>query len=147
MRDQMTWTPEFSRRARGYATFAAIRELGIEGVADLVNRLCRHAHTIAEGASSHPQVEVMAWPIINQGVIRFLSTTITADDALHDRFTLEVIEAINASGEAFFQPSVYKGKKCMRVSVSGWRTTDQDVARTVSAIHQAIKQVNEKGKS
>lgn len=147
MRDQMTWTPEFSRRARGYATFAAIRELGIEGVADLVNRLCRHAHTIVEGASSHPQVEVMAWPIINQGVIRFLSTTITADDALHDRFTLEVIEAINASGEAFFQPSVYKGKKCMRVSVSGWRTTDQDVARTVSAIHLAIKQVNEKGKS
>ena len=144
MRDQMTWTPEFSRRARGYATFAAIRELGTDGIQDLVDRLCLHARGIVDGISPHPQVEVLAYPIINQGVIRFLSSAEKGGDQLHDQCTVDVIDAINASGEAFFQPSVYKGMKCMRISVSGWRTNEEDVARAVKAIHQAIREVNTK---
>ena len=141
-RDQMTWTPEFSRRARGYATYAAIRELGSRGIADSVDRFCKYATTIVDGASQNAQTEVLAHPIINQGVIRFKHASNEADEATHDQFTVDVISAINASGEAFFQPSVYKGKRCMRISVSGWRTNDEDVRRAVEAIHQAIETVN-----
>jgi hypothetical protein len=64
----------------------------------------------------------------------------------HDQFTNQVIVAINASGEAFFQPSVYKGKRGMRISVSNWRTNERDVERTMAATLAAIDKVNLKVK-
>ena len=142
-RDQFNWTPELSRRARGYATYAVIRELGAKGIEALVDRLCIHATAIVEGASVLPQVQVLAYPVINQGVLRFLHPTNPKDETLNDKFTEGVIAAINASGEAFFQPSTFRGKRCMRVSVSGWRTSDEDVKRTVASIDEAIKNVSQ----
>jgi len=142
-RDQMNWAPELSRRARGYTTYAVIKELGSNGIEALVDRLCRHASSIVEGVSGMPQVEVMAYPVINQGLLRFHHPTHSQDESLNDTFTEKVIAEINASGEAFFQPSTYKGKRCMRVSVSGWRTTNDDVNRTIVAIGEAIKSVSE----
>jgi glutamate/tyrosine decarboxylase-like PLP-dependent enzyme len=138
-RDQMNWAPELSRRARGYATYAVIKELGVNGIEALVDRLCRHATSIVERASVLPQTEVLAFPVINQGLLRFHHPTHPQDESLNDTFTEKVIAEINASGEAFFQPSTYKGKRCMRVSVSGWRTNDDDVKRTILAIGEAIK--------
>jgi aromatic-L-amino-acid decarboxylase len=61
---------------------------------------------------------------------------------LNDLFTEHVIAAINASGEAFFQPSTFKGKRCMRVSVSNWRTSEDDVRRTLTAIAKAIEEAS-----
>jgi glutamate/tyrosine decarboxylase-like PLP-dependent enzyme len=137
-RDQYNWTPELSRRARGYTTYAVIKELGSTGIKDLVERCCRHAAAIVEGAGQLPHTEVLAFPIINQGLLRFRNPKAGEDESMHDQFTEQVIAAINASGEAFFQPSTFKGKRCMRVSVSGWRTNDEDVRRTIAAIGDAI---------
>jgi glutamate/tyrosine decarboxylase-like PLP-dependent enzyme len=93
------------------------------------------------GAAQLPQTEVLSFPIINQGLLRFLDPNSPEDESLNDRFTEQVIAAINASGEAFFQPSTFKGKRCMRVSVSNWRTNEEDVRRTLNAIAKAIEEV------
>jgi len=140
-RDEYNWTPELSRRARGYTTYAVIKELGSTGIENLVERCCRHAAAIVEGAGQLPHTEVLAYPIINQGLLRFKNPLGGDVESLHDQFTEQVIAAINASGEAFFQPSTFKRKRCMRVSVSGWRTNEDDVRRTIAAIGDAIEHV------
>jgi len=138
-RDQMNWTPELSRRARGFPTFAAIKELGTTGIEDLVDRSCMHCAEIIDGIKEHPLVEVIAYPIINQGLVQFHHPTQGDHEVRNGEFTEHVIAAINASGEAFFQPTIFKGRRCMRVSVSGWRTNAEDVKRTIAAIHAAIE--------
>ncbi len=137
-RDQIDWTPEWSRRARGFATYAAIRELGRSGVADLVDRCNRYAHTLVTRLGELPKVEVVAEPIINQGLVRFLDPAPNASAEDHDRYTDSVIEQIRATGEAFFWGVTWRGKRCMRVSVSSWRTTDRDVQRVVETVGQCL---------
>ncbi len=138
-RDQMKWTPELSRRARGFTTFAAIKELGTKGIEDLVDRCCRHCADIVDGINDHPLVEVIAYPIINQALVQFHHPVESASDLRNAEFTERIIAHINDSGEAFFQPTVFKNRRCMRISVSGWRTSDEDVRRTIAAIHAAIE--------
>ena len=138
VRDQLDWTPDHSRRARGFATYAALRELGRDGLSDLVSRCCRHAHDIVTRVGALPHASVMAAPIINQGLVRFHDATAGATEADHDRRTDEVAAAINASGEAFFTNTTWRGKRCMRVSVSSWRTTSDDVDRAVAAAAKAL---------
>jgi glutamate/tyrosine decarboxylase-like PLP-dependent enzyme len=128
-RDELDWNPEHSRRARGFATWAALRELGRGGVADLVRRCCRFAHDIATRIGGLPNARVIAVPQINQGLVRF------HDD---DHRTDEVMAAINATGEAFFTGTTWRGMRCMRVSVSSWRTTANDVDRAVAAAERAL---------
>ncbi len=113
-RDQMDWTPEFSRRARGFATYAVIKELGKNGIEDLINRTCDHARTIVEEAGKLSNTLILALPIINQGLVRFLHPSYY-NESDHDAFTEKVIRAINNTGEAFFQPTTFKGIRCMRV--------------------------------
>ncbi len=136
-RDPMYWNPEFSRRARGFATYAVIKELGVKGIEDLIDRTCAHARSIVEQAGRLPHTEIVALPVINQGLLRFLDPSSTSE-ADHAAYTDKVIKAIDESGEAFFQPVTFKGKRCMRVSVSSWRTNEEDVRRTVEAIRQAV---------
>jgi glutamate/tyrosine decarboxylase-like PLP-dependent enzyme len=138
VRDQMDWTPEHSRRARGFATWAALRELGKGGVADLVERCCRHAHAIVTRIGALPGAELVAEPIINQGLVRFLDPRPGATAQDHDRRTDEVTVAINATGEAYFTNTTWRGKRCMRVSVSSWRTTMADVDRAVAAAARVL---------
>jgi glutamate/tyrosine decarboxylase-like PLP-dependent enzyme len=123
-RDQLDWTPEWSRRARGFATYAAIRELGRRGVAELVERCCDHARAIVSGIGALPGAEVVWLPQINQGLVAF------GDDARTDA----VIAAIVASGEAFFGGTTWRGRRCMRVSVCNWQTTGDDVRRAVELV-------------
>ena len=137
-RDQMDWNPEWSRRARGFPTYAALRQLGREGVAALVERCCEHALSLVTRIGQLPGAEVLAAPIINQGLVRFLSPKAGASEADHDRRTDEVIARIDASGEAFFGGTTWRGRRAMRVSVSGWRTTDDDVERVVKAVAEAL---------
>ncbi len=137
-RDEFNWNPELSRRARGFATFAAIKEIGAKGISDLVERSCIHAKNIVEGIGHLPNAQILALPIINQGLLRFINPATPKDELSNDSFTLDVIKAINETGEAFFQASTFKGQKCMRVSVSGWRTTDDDVHRAIEATKLAI---------
>lgn len=137
-RDEMDWTPEFSRRARGFATYAAIKELGTQGIEALIDRTCSHAHTIIEQIGKFPHTEIIAKPVINQGLIRFLHPS-SQNESDHDVFTETIIKKINDTGEAFFQPTTFKGRRCMRVSVSGWRTNEDDVRRTVTAIEKVLQ--------
>ncbi len=136
-RDQMDWNPEWSRRARGFATYAAIRELGRRGLAELVERACSSARDIVSGLGGHPRVEVLAVPIINQGLVRFLAPDTDVASA-HDRFTDRVIERVQADGEAFFSGTTWHGMRCMRISVSSWQTDGRSVTRTVAAVHSAL---------
>lgn len=138
VRDQLDWTPEHSRRARGFATYAALRELGRSGLADLITRCCEHAHAIVTGIGALPGAETVRKPIINQGLVRFLDLRAGATEVDHDRHTDAVMAAINASGEAFFTGTTWRGRRCMRVSVSSWRTTATDVDRAVEAARLAL---------
>jgi glutamate/tyrosine decarboxylase-like PLP-dependent enzyme len=138
-RDQVDWNPEYSRRARGFATYAAIASLGREGISRIVADCCRHAREIVDRAGALPGVQVVCRPRINQGLLRFLDPRRGATDADHDRRTDEVTGRIVASGEALFACTTWRGMRCMRVSVSGWATTDDDVARTVRAIEAALR--------
>lgn len=138
VRDERDWNPDWSRRGRGLATYAAIRELGREGVADLVERTCRHALALATRIGALPGAELVWEPRMNQGLVRFLSPQPGATDAEHDRRTEAVIAAILATGEAFFSGTTWRGRRCMRISVCNWRTNDADVARVVSAVSAAL---------
>jgi glutamate/tyrosine decarboxylase-like PLP-dependent enzyme len=139
-RDQMNWNPEWSRRARGFPTYAALRQLGRNGVANLVDRCCRHARAIVLGIGALPNAEVVWEPTINQGLVRFLDPRAGATEADHDRRTDETIAAIVASGEAFFGGTTWRGKRCMRVSVCNWQTSDKDVSRVVAAVEKILTQ-------
>jgi glutamate/tyrosine decarboxylase-like PLP-dependent enzyme len=139
VRDQLDWTPDHSRRARGFATYAAFRELGRSGLCDLIARCCRHAHDIVSRIGSLPNARVVCLPQINQGLVRFYDHRSNATEEDHDRRTDEVMAAINATGEAFFTGTTWRGRRCMRVSVSSWRTTTEDVNRAVAAAHSALQ--------
>lgn len=132
-RDEIDWNPEWSRRARGFVLYAALRELGREGLESLVDRCCDFARAIVDGIGALPGAEVLWRPQLNQGLLRFLDRRPGATAADHDRRTDAVIAAINAGGEAFFSSTTWRGKRAMRVSVVSWRTTQQDVERTIAA--------------
>ncbi len=138
-RDQLDWTPDHSRRARGFATYAALRELGRTGLAHLIGRCSRHAHDIVTRIGALPNARAICVPIINQGVVRFYDARPGATEEDHDKMTDDVIGAINATGEAFFTGTTWRGRRCMRVSVSSWRTTAEDVDRAVAAAERALR--------
>jgi glutamate/tyrosine decarboxylase-like PLP-dependent enzyme len=127
-RDAMDWTPEFSRRARGFAVYAALRSLGRSGVAELVERCCRHARTFGEELAQLPGCEILNAIVLNQVLFRF------ADDST----TSAVLAAVQASGEAWMSGTTWDGRAAIRISVSNWRTSDDDVARTVAAFQAAM---------
>jgi glutamate/tyrosine decarboxylase-like PLP-dependent enzyme len=133
-RDELDWTPEFSRRARGFATYAALRQLGRQGVADLVDRCCDAAHEIVAGLGGIEGVDVIAVPEINQGLVCFPDPA----GVDHDRHTDRVIAAIQADGEAFFGGANWKGMRVMRISVCNWRTSQEDVRRVVAAVARCV---------
>ncbi len=138
VRDQLDWTPDHSRRARGFATWAALRELGRHGLAQLIERCSRHALDIVTRIGALPGARTLAVPQINQGLLRFHDARAGATEQDHDRRTDAVIAAINATGEAFFTGTTWRGLRCMRVSVSSWRTTPGDADRAVEAARLAL---------
>ena len=138
-RDEGDWNPEWSRRARGFATYAALRQLGKAGVADIVERCCRHARALVSGIGQLAGAQVLWEPVINQGLVRFLDPCATANaTADHDRYTEAVIARILATGEAFFGPTTWRGVRCMRISVCNWQTSENDVQRAVRAVASAL---------
>ncbi|MEO8563350.1 MAG: pyridoxal-dependent decarboxylase [bacterium] len=138
VRDEIDWNPEFSRRARGFALYAALRELGRAGLGELVDRCCDHCHALVTGIGALPGAELLWMPELDQGLVRFLDERTAASDADHDLRTDAVIAEINASGEAFFGGVTWNGKRGMRVSVVNWRTDEADVGRAIEAARRAI---------
>jgi glutamate/tyrosine decarboxylase-like PLP-dependent enzyme len=138
VRDQMDWNPEWSRRGRGVATYAAIRQLGRQGIADLVERTCAFAHDLVTRIGALPGAQLVWEPQINQGLVRYLDPSPNATEADHDRWTDETIAAIQTTGEAFFGGTTWEGKRCMRVSVCNWQTNSNDVNRAVEAVRKVL---------
>lgn len=122
------WTPEASRRARGITVYAALRSLGGQGVADLVDRCCAHARRFAAGVSELPDCEVLNEVVLNQVLFRFAG----------DETTQSVLESVQRSGEAWMGGTTWDGRAAIRLSVSNWRTTEDDIDRTVAAFASAL---------
>ena len=130
-RDQMNWNPEWSRRPRGVVTYAALRSLGKEGIARIVSEGCRLAHRLVTGLGELPGVEVLSPARMNQGLVRFLD-----EGGDHDQRTDAVTEAIRDEGTAWFGATTWNGMRAMRISVCNFRTTDEDVDRTLEAVFE-----------
>lgn len=133
VRNPFDHAPELSRRARGFALWAALRELGRAGVADLVERTCGHARALAAGLAALPGVVVMNDVQLNQLVVQFRDPAGRDDDA----HTRAVVARTVAGGTCYVSGSIWRGVAAMRISVSNWTTDDEDVARTVAAIAEA----------
>jgi glutamate/tyrosine decarboxylase-like PLP-dependent enzyme len=131
-RDEMDWNPEFSRRARGFPVYAALRSLGRSGVAELVDRCCAHARRFAQALGGEPGVEVLNEVVLNQVLVRFLDP-----GGDHDARTRAVVKAVQEDGTCWLGGTTWHGKAAMRISVSNWSTTTEDVDRSVAAILRA----------
>ena len=127
-RDATDWAPTFSQRARGFAVYAALRSLGHEGVAELVERTCAHARTFAEGLATVPGGQLLNEVVINQVLFRF------EDDETTDRILRRVVD----SGEAWMSGTTFDGRRAIRLSVSNWQTNDADIARALQAFRAAV---------
>jgi len=121
-------TPELSRRARGFALWAALRELGKSGVRDLVERCCAFAEQFATGLRAIDGVEVMNDVVLNQLVVRF------GNDDDHTR---AVTTRVIAEGVCYPSITTWRGVAAMRISVSNWSTDGDDVRRSLDAIARA----------
>lgn len=129
-RNPADYTPELSRRARGLEVWAALRQLGRSGVADLVERCCRHARRFAEGLGD-AGFEVLNDVVLNQVVVSFGD---------RDR-TLRVIAAIQRDGTCWCGSTQWQGRTAMRISVSSWATTAEDVERSLEAMIRIARDV------
>jgi aromatic-L-amino-acid decarboxylase len=134
VRDPVDWNPEFSRRGRGFASYAALRELGREGVQEIVERTCDCAVRMVAGLSSMETVEVLSHPIINQGLVAFLDPSGNRNDEWTDKMIAEIAK----EGTAFFSGTTWHGRRAMRISVSNWQTSSEDVDLTLAAIQRTL---------
>jgi glutamate/tyrosine decarboxylase-like PLP-dependent enzyme len=132
-RDPIDWNPEMSRRSRALAVYATIRQLGRQGIAEIVERDCEMARRIADGLSGIDGAEVMNEVELNQVLVRFRDPT-GADDDAHTR---SVLAAVQSGGVAFPSPTTWKGSAAIRISVCNWATDRSDVDLTVDAFRSA----------
>jgi glutamate/tyrosine decarboxylase-like PLP-dependent enzyme len=129
LRAPSDYVPESSRRARGFATWAALRQLGRTGVAELVERCCSLARLFADQLSAIDGVTIANDVVLNQVLVDF------GDDPRTDG----VVERVQRSGECWMGATTWHGRRLMRISVSSWRTTAADVDRSVAAIRAAMR--------
>jgi glutamate/tyrosine decarboxylase-like PLP-dependent enzyme len=120
------YTPDFSRRARGVEVWAALRQLGRKGLADLIERTCRHARRFAAGLTAAGYT-VLNDVALNQVLVSFGQA----------ERTREVIRRIQNEGTCWCGGTVWQGQTAMRISVSSWATTEEDVERSLAAILRA----------
>jgi len=125
--DSCDTVPESSRRARAIPVWALLRSLGRQGVADLVDGFCRHAQAFASGIEAIDGAQVENDVVFSQVSVSFGS----------DERTREVTARLMADGTAWMTGSRWRGKAVLRISVSNWSTTDEDVARSLAALRKA----------
>ncbi len=125
--DPVDKVPELSRRGRAFTVWAALRSLGRSGVAGLVERLCRHAATFATGIAATDGATVLNDVVFTQVCAEF------GDDGRTERVLARLLD----DGTAWISGSTWRGRRVMRISVSNWSTTDDDVRRALDAIRRA----------
>jgi glutamate/tyrosine decarboxylase-like PLP-dependent enzyme len=123
------FVPESSRRARGFATWAALRALGSDGVAALVERCCTLAQRFAAGLEALDGIEVINEVVLNQVLVR-------VGDAA---FTDEVERRVQEDGTCWLGATTWRGERLLRISVSNWSTTEHDVDLSVDAVARACE--------
>ncbi|MGE0126649.1 MAG: aspartate aminotransferase family protein [Blastocatellales bacterium] len=123
VREPMHYTPDASRRARGIEVWAALRSLGRAGLAEMIERSCRHAARFAEGLSE-AGYRVLNDVVINQVLVSFGD----------EQTTRRVIAGIQEDGTCWCGGTVWQGQTAMRISVSSWATTEADVERSLAAM-------------
>jgi glutamate/tyrosine decarboxylase-like PLP-dependent enzyme len=128
VRDQVDWVPEFSRRARGFAVYAALRSLGRRGLVEVVERCCDGATRFAEGLRDVPGAELINDVVLNQVLFRF-------ED---DRRTDAALARVQESGRVWLGGTVWDGRKAIRVSVSNWQTGDDEIDLALDAFRDAV---------
>jgi glutamate/tyrosine decarboxylase-like PLP-dependent enzyme len=126
------WVPEFSRRARGFPVYAAIRSLGRKGVAELIERCCRCAHLMASMLSETDGAEVLNEVTLNQVLVRFERDGVNVSD--------EVMHAVQDEGTCWMSGTTWNGEPAIRISVTNWRTTEDDIRRSAAAIEACARQ-------
>jgi glutamate/tyrosine decarboxylase-like PLP-dependent enzyme len=131
-RDAVDWTPEISRRARGIPVYATLRTLGRDGIADLVDRCCDLAGTMAGPLAAVPGVRVLNDVVLNQVLVRF------ADD---DDISRAVVAGVQREGRCWLSGTAWHGLAAMRISVSNWSTTEDDARRSVAAILRVFREL------
>ena len=129
--DPFSTVPEFSRRARGFTVWAALRSLGRRGVAEMVERFCAHARHFAAGLAEMDGVRVVNDVVFTQVCVSFGT----------DEVTREVAARLLEDGTAWMTPSTWHEQAVLRISVSNWRTTDEDVDRTLAAVRRVLGEV------
>lgn len=134
-RDPDDWTPEFSRRARGFPIYAAIKSLGRRGVSELIERSCAEAKAMAERLKQGPGVEILNDVVYNQVLVRFHP----AGGGDVDAHTRAVIDRVQKDGTCWLAGTTWQGQGAMRISVSGWSTSLDDIARSADAILRASR--------
>lgn len=122
-REPMHYTPDMSRRGRGIEVWAALKSLGRSGLAEMIERTCRHATHFAEGLRE-AGYDVLNDVVINQVLVSFGD----------DETTRRVMAGIQADGTCWCGGTVWQGRAAMRISVSSWATTDEDVERSLAAM-------------
>jgi glutamate/tyrosine decarboxylase-like PLP-dependent enzyme len=140
-RDNYNWVPESSRRARGFAIYAALRSLGRSGLAEMVEECCAHARRFADGLRGAPDVAVLNDVVLNQVLVRFSPPDGVDDPSAVDDFTRRVIAAVQADGTCWLGGSTWHGLAVMRISVSNWSTTEADVDLSIEAILRCAREV------
>ena len=128
-RDALDYNPEFSRRARGFPVYAAIRALGRAGIAELVERCCALARRFADRLGDDDGVEVLNDVVLNQVLVR-----LRAADGDHDGHTRRMVQQLQREGICWMSGTTWRGQTAMRISVSNWSTDEADVDRSVEAI-------------
>ncbi len=131
-RDQEHWVPEFSRRARGFALYAAIRSLGREGIQAIVERCCSAAREIAAGLAAAPNVTVLNEVVLNQVLVRF--GVPDGDAQASDALTRAVVEEVQAEGTIWLSGTTWHEVAAIRISVSNWATGPDEAEIAVAAI-------------
>ena len=129
-RNPADFTPELSRRARGVEVWAALRHLGRAGVADLVERCCRHARRFSEGLAD-AGYEILNDVALNQVLVSFGDAGTTA----------RVIRGIQDDGTCWCGETEWQGRPAMRISVSSWATTADDVELSLAAMIRVARGV------
>src|SRR4051794_13378452 len=135
-RDNCMYAPEASRRARGFAIYATLRALGRGGVADLVERCCDHATRMAANLAASPHLRVLNDVVLNQVLV--------ALDAPADGLrmaTAATVERIRRDGTCWLGATTWRGRPAIRISISNWSTTEDDIDSSASAIVRAAEAV------
>jgi glutamate/tyrosine decarboxylase-like PLP-dependent enzyme len=145
-RDPYNWVPESSRRARGFAMYAALKSLGRSGLADMVARCCALARRMADGLRGAEGVTILNDVVLNQVLVRFTAPGAgeaagSGPDAAADDFTRRVIAAVQADGTCWLGGTTWHGMAAMRISVSNWSTTEADADVSVEAILRCAREV------